>query len=65
MACWRPARRLARDVGLPGITQTPRELAFCHPAIAQAAVLEVPVAQADPRLCDHPLVTGQPGIRTS
>ena len=65
MACWRSARRLARELGLPGATQTPREGTFCHHAIAQAAVLEVFDAQADLRLCGHPLVTGQPGIQTS
>lgn len=51
------------NVGLPGVTQTPREVAFCHHAVEQADVLEVPDAQADPRFCDNPLVTGQPDIR--
>ncbi|MBL8351001.1 MAG: PAS domain S-box protein [Burkholderiaceae bacterium] len=51
------------NMGLPGVSQTPREVAFCHHAIAQAALLEVPDAQADPRFRDNPLVTGRPDIR--
>lgn len=51
------------NVGLPGVAETPREVAFCHHAIDQAALLEVPDAQADPRFRHNPLVTGQPDIR--
>jgi PAS domain S-box-containing protein len=50
-------------VGLPGVKQTPREVAFCHHAIEQAALLEVQDALADPRFRHNPLVTGQPDIR--
>ena len=51
------------NVGLPGVDQTPREVAFCHHAIEHAALLEVPDAQSDPRFRHNPLVTGQPDIR--
>jgi PAS domain S-box-containing protein len=51
------------NVGLPGVSQTPREVAFCHHAIEAPALLEVPDAQADARFRHNPLVTGQPDIR--
>jgi len=51
------------NIGLPGVTQTPREVAFCHHTIGQSPVLEVPDARADPRFSDNPLVTGEPDIR--
>lgn len=51
------------NVGLPGVTETPRDVAFCHHAIQQPAMLEVPDAQEDSRFSNNPLVTGQPDIR--
>lgn len=51
------------NVGLPGLTQTPRDLAFCDYVIQSAELLEVPDARDDPRFRAHPMVAGEPGIR--
>jgi PAS domain S-box-containing protein len=51
------------NLGLPGVQQTPRDMAFCAHAILGHDVMEVPNAQLDPRFADNPLVTGEPGIR--
>lgn len=50
-------------VGLPGATETPRDIAFCSHAILGDGVMEIPDATADWRFAANPLVTGEPEIR--
>jgi PAS domain-containing protein len=49
--------------GLPSLSETPRDLAFCTHAIHDDAILEVEDASLDPRFSDNTMVTGDPSIR--
>ena len=49
--------------GLPGVTQTSRDVAFCAHSILGESVFEVPDASLDPRFADNPLVVADPSIR--
>ena len=51
------------NVGLPGVNETPRDVAFCAHAIEADAVMEVSDASLDARFKDNALVTGGPEIR--
>ena len=51
------------NVGLPGVNETPRDVAFCAHAIHMDDVMEVPDATLDARFAHNPLVTGAPDIR--
>lgn len=48
---------------LEGVTETPRDIAFCHHTIADSEVMTVREPAADPRFSENPLVIGDPGIR--
>ena len=51
------------NVGLTGVGETPREVAFCSHAIGSRHLFEVVDATQDPRFSANPLVTGAPEIR--
>ena len=51
------------NVGLPGVSQTPRDVAFCAHAIGADTVFEIPDATQDPRFSGNPMVVGEPDIR--
>jgi PAS domain S-box-containing protein len=49
--------------GMPGATETPRDVAFCDHAIRDDALFEVPDATRDERFAANPHVTGEPDVR--
>lgn len=51
------------NVGLPGISETSRDNAFCAHAMLGPDLMEVSDARNDPRFSDNPLVTGTPDVR--
>ena len=51
------------NLGMPGVDQTGRDVAFCDHAIRTDDVLEVADTHGDARFATNPLVTGEPGIR--
>ncbi|MET3118199.1 diguanylate cyclase (GGDEF)-like protein/PAS domain S-box-containing protein [Undibacterium sp. GrIS 1.8] len=51
------------NLGLPGVSETPRDIAFCSHAILENDIFEIHDALQDQRFANNPLVTDHPDIR--
>lgn len=51
------------NTGLPGVSETPRSVAFCARTIHEDKILQVDDCTSDDRFADNPLVTGEPDLR--
>lgn len=51
------------NLGLPAVSETSRELAFCEHAIVSSELLEVADASQDPRFARNPMVAGAQHVR--
>ncbi len=54
---------LKASVGLPGVAETPRDIAFCHHTVQGDGILEVSDATLDSRFANNVLVSDAPHIR--
>jgi len=50
------------NCGLPGVSETSRDVSFCGHAILEHGLFEIPDAREDPRFADNPVVTGPPYV---